>query len=255
MLHETEQPITLYKPQRRGGRWIARADVDVRGQRIELQATASDELFQRARDWYNRAAHYLGRWVRFAGTSNPADPGKGAFSDLLQVCHELVTSPIAVVHDEDVEAAADLYYAAAAGEPMALEQLALIEQHARADRRAHEALGDLHLIDCAIYDRERLPMARIFHGAAKGDRDAIKVLAALREVSPRDTPIRIEWSVDEYISDGPRWLCGDVIAACHDEIGARLANPYHTTPRVHHVRPGLDVPMLRLYHAILARWS
>ena len=247
-------PITLYRPQRSGAGWVARADVNVRGQRIELQAVASDKLFSQARDWYNRAAHYLGRYVHFAGTKNPDDPGKGAFSDLVQVAHELLESPIAVVHDDDVSAAADLYFAAAAGAPGAQQQLALIEQHAQTDRRAYDAMSDLQLIDCAMYDRERLPMARIVHDAAAGDRNALKVIAALREVSPRDQPVRIQWSVDEYVSDGPKWLCGDVIAACHDEIGAALVRPRDRAV-VHHVRPGLDVPMLRFYQALLARWS
>ena len=251
----TEQPpITLYKPRRSGKGWIARADVDVRGQRIELQAVASDELVGRAKDWYNRAAHYLGRWVTFAGTSNPDDPGKGAFSDLLQVCHELVTSPLAVVHDEDIAAAADLYFAATSGDPMAQQQIAYIEQRHQRDAVAHEAWSDLHLIDCALHSRERLPMPRILLAASQGEPDALKVIAALREVEPNEQPVRIEWSVDEYVSDGPRWLCGDVIAACHDEIGARLINP-RSKPVVHHVRAGLDVPMLRFYQAILARWS
>lgn len=247
-------PITLYKPQRSGGRWIARADITVRGQRIELQAVASDKLFRQARDWYNRAAHYLGRYVQFSGPGKQEDPGKGVFSDLPQVCHELLNSPIAVVHDEDVAAAADLYFAAAAGEPVAQQQFALIEQRAPSDRHAYDALSDLHLIDCALYDRERLPMARIFHGAASGDPDALKVIAALRVVSPREQPVRIQWSVDEYISDGPKWLCGDIISACHDDIGAQLTS-HRERAAVHHVRPGLDVPMLRIFQAILARYS
>ncbi len=247
-------PITLYKPQRSGGRWVARADVNVRGQRIELQATASDQLFTKARDWYNRAAHYLGRFVHFAGTQNPDDPAKGVFSDLVQVCHELVESPVAVVHDDDVSAAADLYFAAAAGAPEAQQQLAMIEQNASTDRHAYNAMSDLQLIDCAMYDRERLPMARILRDAAAGNADALKVIAALREVSPREQPVRIEWSVDEYVSDGAKWLCGDVIGACHDEIGAALVRPRNHAV-VHRVRPGLDAPMLRFYQALLARWS
>jgi hypothetical protein len=247
-------PITLYKPRLSGGRWVARADVNVRGQRIELQAVASDKLFHQARDWYNRAAHYLGRWATFGGPGKPDDPGKGVFSDLPQVCHELLTSAAAVVHDDDVAAAADLYFAASSGDPSAQERMSLIEQQASHDRHAYEALGDLYLIDCVLHQRDRLPLARICYGAAQRDPDALKVIAAMREVSPCTQPVQIEWNVDEYISDGPRWLCGDVIAACHDEIGARLINP-RTGPVVHHVRPGLDVPMLRMYQAILARWS
>jgi hypothetical protein len=95
-------------------------------------------------------------------------------------------------------------------------------------------------------------MARIFQGAAHGDVDAIKVLAALRAVTPSATT-RLSWDMDEWQRESPLVLCGDVISACADEIGARLVLPTRWD-HARQVKP-FEGRMLSTFQAILAAYG
>jgi hypothetical protein len=244
--------ITIYAPVRRGGRLIARADVRAKGELIELQATASNKLAGRARNWFNRAASWLGRWIKLEGFNGGAELelGRGVFADLPEVAYQLASSPAAIPYDEDVSAGVELYYAAGAGHPLAIEQISnTVLAAAQGDPLALEAVDTLQIIEAAATRRHTLPYAQLFVDAAAGRPEAIKVLAALRETGDGGAT-RIEWSLDDYEHD-PALACGDVTCACADSIGARIVQP-RRGDRVRRVRPNLDRPMLYTFQAITA---
>jgi len=247
--------ITIYRPVRRGDRWIARADVNTRGELIELQATASDRLANHARGWYNRAANWLGRYVQLKNGTEPRimpEPGRGVFADLPQISYAVANQ--AIPFDEEVAAAADLFFAAQAGHGPALRAIQSAQAGAElGDEAAIEAIETLSLIEAASQRQTLMPVASLFLAAGAGDRDANKVLAALRETSA-GAPTRIEWDVDEYMSE-PHMLCSDIACACADEIGARIICPSARFGQVRRVRRSLEAPMLYTFRLIAAAYG
>lgn len=242
--------ITIYRPVQQGTRMVARADIKARGEEIELQVTASDALARRARDWYNRAAAWAGRWLKYV--DHAPEPGRGVFADLPQVAHELAKSR-AIYYDEDATAAAELYLRLEQGDPVAQQQLEAIVADAPHEAHAAEALELIQLCDCARRARHQLPMQRVFCDAAHGDRHAHQVLATLRELTPPEGPVRLSWHQDEYLDTTPERIAYDVAAACADEIGARLVTPTRYE-QVRFVRPH-QAPMMRTFQRIAAAYG
>lgn len=244
--------ITLYRPEQRGDRWFARADVNARGERIELTASASTRLAQVAQNWYNRASSWVSQWIKLEGFDErqPVDLGAGVFADVPAIAHEVATSIQAIPHDPEIEAAADLYRAALVGNLEALSDMDQIIVHAQTDERAAEALEMLQLVDMAARAREALPLSRVFYDASRGEPDARKVVAALREMTSTSAT-RLEWCIDDYQECGPGQICTDLQCACADEIGARIIQPTGSN-NIRRLRPSLDEPMLRIYQAISA---
>jgi hypothetical protein len=247
-----EPMITIYQPQRSGDRWVARADIVAKGEKIELAATASHGLARRAGDWYNRGAHFLSKWVQYRGE---AAPGMGVFGDLAEVAYNVASSQQAIPYDEDIEAAAAVFAGCCGGEPEALEQAGRIAELAPKDELAACAWEKLQLIDRVIHTRDQLPLAHIFAGAHRGDPDAQEVIAALRATRPRvaaSSPVRLGWHVEDYLSDRER-LSPDLEEAANDEFGARIVRPHGRTVR--RVRPSLAAPMLRTYQQLLSAYA
>lgn len=67
--------ITVYQPTNSGGRWIARADLRMGRELIELQASASDSLVQSGQGIYDQAASWLGDRVSYR--AEPSRPLRG----------------------------------------------------------------------------------------------------------------------------------------------------------------------------------
>ena len=243
--------ITIYRPVQQGTRLVARADIQARGENIELQVTASDGLARRARDWYNRAAAWAGRWLKYV--DHTPEPGRGVFADLPQVAHELANSR-AIYYDVDARAAAALYRRLEEGQASAQEQLNAIVVDAQSGvTDAADALELVMLCECASRSRHRLPMQSIFCDAAYGNTHAHQVLAALREVTPTCGPVRLSWHQDEYLDATPDRIAYVVAEVCADEIGARLVAPAQYD-HVRYVRPNLE-PMVRTFQSIAAAYG
>ena len=276
-----DQPlITIYKPQQQGDRWIARADIQARGEQIELQATASNSLASRAQNLYNRASNWLAQYMRYEpsvasfGQRREAGPdyaamaslSTGVFGDLPLPSWQLATAR-AIPYDEDVREAVAKVRRAGAGDPIAIDELNIIVQDAATgDPDARDARETVELVLDAIQRPEQLDMPRVFRDAAKGEPKAKKTIAALKEVLPCEQPTRLTWSMDEYESLEVEELGAELLCACGDEIGARLAEPWlasmFITPeyipagtaagRVRLVRPGWDSAMVEAYQGMLA---
>ncbi len=115
LLGASKPRIQVYRPQKQGDTWILRADIEVAGERIELQANASAGLSKRARSWYNGVA------ARFAESVGYDKHGMGVFADVPNVASAMGYAPV-VPRDSDISAAAKLYFAGGQGDPEA-EQL------------------------------------------------------------------------------------------------------------------------------------
>ena len=248
--------ITIHRPRMKGGRWISRADIIARGERIQLEASASPKLAKRARDWFNRGAAFVSQWIRFVDQPEDSEAGRGVFADMPEVAYEVATSVDAIPYDENVKCAADLHHQCELGVAEALQQVANINQAAASgDPMALEALNLLELVHCCCHERHELPMAHVFCDAAAGDPHARQVICALREVSPCPGT-HLSWSMDDYCGEPPGSLCGNVVVACGDEIGARLATSRQRNKPIHRtVRPTLEPAMLRTFNAILANYG
>ena len=244
--------ITMYRPVKEGDRWLARADIVARGELIELQATASDQLAQRARGWFNQAAQWVSQWISYAD-GPPERLGVGVFGDLPVVATEVAQALTALPGREPVmQTAQDLYSAASADDQFAIQRIADIENRAVAgDTSALE----LHNAICLMREAMADPMSPwglagfsigpIIAGAAAGDPAALQRFSALRNMSPA-MPARIQYSVDEYCScgDGCEHMAGDVIGASLYEM---------LSPRrriVHRVAPGRYRPAIEAFRAI-----
>lgn len=244
--------ITIYEPQKKGNRWTARADIVAKGEKIELQATASDRLARRAEGWYNRGAHFLSKWVQYRGSGTA--PGEGVFGNLAEVAHGVAHSGHAIPYDPDIENAAVLFAGCSSGDESSLAQAEHIARMAPSDETAARAWQKLQLIDEIIHTRESLPLATIFAGAHGGDDGAQQLVAALRATRSRlhaQSPVRLGWHVEDYLDDHER-LTPDLEDATNDELGARIVRPHGRTVR--RVRPSMQAPMLRTYQQILAAY-
>ncbi len=250
-----EQPlITIYRPEQKGNQWIARADVNLHGDTIELRATASDRLAKRARDWYSRASNWVSKWVELKGFKRPdkAQIGKGVFCDVPAIAHEL-GKPEHRVHDSDVDHAATLYQGCLQGRREALEQLECIVMSAPYDPLAAEAADHIRLVQTALHERASLPIQAIMGDAIAGVPHARKLLAALHATAVHDAPVRLTWSQDDYLNDRES-LASDLKAAT---VGQRLLSPPTSRGgRYQRVRPALarraqaellQMPMLRTF--------
>ena len=243
LLEAAKPSIRVYKPRKQGDAWILRADVEVAGERIELQANATAGLTNKARNWYNRAA------TLFAEKLGVQDQGSGVFADVPNVASAMGYRPV-VPRDDGVSAAAKLYFAGADGDPLAEEQIDRIYMAAHRDPLAQEALDHLMLIESALFERDRLPMREVMLNAASGSPQAAKVLAALYQVSTAAEPTRLSWWIDDYVYS-PNRMVGDLTMAAGDEVYARLVSP-SLESEVRRVNPGIP-PMQRTWNEIAMR--
>lgn len=241
LLEAAKPRIQVYRPQKQNGRWLLRADIEVAGERFELQANASAGLADRARAWYNRAA------ARFAESVGYDKHGMGVFADVPNVASAMGHSPV-VPRDDSISAAAKLYFAGAHGVPEAEQHIEDIYRAAWRDPSAQQALDDLMLIEAALYERDQLHMAEVMMDAAAGSPHANRVLAALYQVSTAAEPTRLSWWVDDYVY-APHNMVRDLTLAAGDEVYARLVSPTLDST-VRRVSPGLP-PMSRTWGEIM----
>ena len=212
----TRPLITVYRPTRNGDRWTARADIHARGETIELQATASNRLVDKARHWYALAADWLEREIAFQGFDAQAGC-RGAFCDLPSVAKKLSSLSVTPL-DEDVEHAAELYARSMQGNAEAAEQISAIAQAAGYDPMAADALAHLELVKTAT--TARWPVDTVATHAAAGDARAQKMMAALAAV--RRAPVSLSWSQDDYLQDHDK-LVHNLQLAASDQVRRRLA--------------------------------
>lgn len=237
LLEAARPKIKVYRPQRRGDTWLLRADIEIAGERIELQANASAALSDHARNWYNRAA------ARFAESVGYDRYGTGVFADVPSVASAMGYAPV-VPRDDDISSAARLYFAGGKGDPEAEQLIEDIYDRAWCDSAAQNALDCLMLIESAMFDRDQLDMGAVMLDAAAGSPHARRVLAALYQVSTAAEPTRLSWWIDDYVGNPERMVC-DLTLAAGDEVYARLVSP-ELAAGVRRVRPGLP-PMLRTW--------
>jgi len=235
--------LQLYRPRRQVDRWILRADVNVAGERIELQANASSRLADQAKSWWNQWAQ------RFAKRFGVVDAGMGVFADVPAVASAIGHRSV-VPRDDRITAAAQLYFAGAQGDACAHDQIVRLYDHARFNPASRALLEDMHLIELALFERHRLPMRQLLFDAAMGSPHAQKVLCALYQVSEDPGPVRLSWWVDDYVHC-PDKLMRDACSAAGDEVYARLVTPTRDGG-VRRVAPGAPV-MQATYSELVAR--
>ncbi|KKM85556.1 hypothetical protein LCGC14_1287870 [marine sediment metagenome] len=246
LLEAAKPKIKVYRPQKQGDRWLLRADIEIAGERIELQANASAGLSDRARSWYNQAA------ARFAESVGYDKHGIGVFADVPSVASAMGYAPV-VPRDHDISEAARLYFAGGQGDPEAEQLIEDIYARAWRDPEAQNALDCLMLIESAMFERDRLDMGDVMMDAAGGSPHAQRVLAALYQVSTAGEPTRLSWWIDDYVQN-PRRMVQDLTLAAGDEIYARLVSPVlKLDTGVRRVSPGLP-PMSRTWGEIQGGW-
>ena len=235
--------ITVYAPTRNGARWTARADVNAYGELIELEASASQRVADKLRDLYSNASELAHQWIRYepykrssfgAGVRSYAPralelqtrAASGAFGALPAIALEVGAS-FRLPYQDDVRQAADLLSRAAQGDIDAANTIIMIGEAAqRGDRDAGDAIETLDITHDAMTRPERIALPAAMRDARAGHPPARKVLSALREAVPQDEPIRVEWAVDDYIEAGDDVMTADVLAACADELQARICDPW-----------------------------
>jgi hypothetical protein len=222
---------------------VARADVNAYGELVELQATASNNVANKLRHLYSVASDYAAKWINYEPLRRASFGAKrrsyspqaiqlqaaassGPFASLPAIAVEVAESFRVPYHD-DVRQAAELLSRAASGDQDASRAIMAIGESAqRGDVQAGDALETLSITHDALTRPERIALPAAMRDARAGHPPARKVLAALREAIPQEEPIRVDWSVDDYVSAGDEVMTGDVIAACADEVQARICDPW-----------------------------
>ena len=201
--------VTVFRPQRRGKLWTARADVRVGKETIHLTATATDRLVKAARQQVMQlgrdlADRYKG-WIRY----EPGAPTDGAFADVAGAGVSLVPLTTA---DPELDFAANFYREIQAGDRNAVESLQHIQYAAaQGDYTAQRQIDLLNTIASAdTVDRERLAQDVI-----AGVPEAWSALGVMRARAPdhERTPTRVSWKVDDYAKAPPGKLGRDVTSS------------------------------------------